>query len=79
MESKVFTSCRVAEAAKEFLGLRADLTDGSAASQALADKFGIEAFPTIVFIGADGKERRNLRLVGFEDALSFAQRVESAR
>ena len=79
MERKVFTSRRVGEAAKEFVGLRADLTDDNAASRALAAKFGIEAFPTIVFLGADGQERRNLRLVGFEDALSFAQRVESAR
>ena len=79
MKRAVFTSRRVAESAKEFLAVRADLTDGSAAAQALAEKFGIEAFPTIVFIGADGKERRNLRLVGFENATFFAERVEAAR
>lgn len=79
MERRVFSNQRVAGAAKDFLPLRADLSDPGAAAQALADRYGIQAFPTIVFIGADGKERRNLRLVGYEDALRFAQRVESAR
>lgn len=79
MKRKVFSNARVAAAARAFLALRADMSDGSAASQALSEKFGIEAFPTIVFIGADGKERSNLRLVGFENATFFAERVESAR
>jgi thiol:disulfide interchange protein DsbD len=79
MERKVFTNRRVASAAKDFLPLRADLTNGDATAQALAGKFSIEAFPTIVFIGADGKERLNLRLVGYENAAFFAERVESAR
>ena len=79
MERKVFTNRRVAEAAKEFLPLRADLTLLNATNEAIALRFGIEAFPTIVFIGGDGKERTNLRLVGYENALRFAERVESAR
>jgi thiol:disulfide interchange protein DsbD len=79
MERKVFSKQRVAVAARDFLPLRADLTSGDAKAQALAGKFGIEAFPTIVFIGADGKERSNLRLVGFENATFFAERIESAR
>lgn len=79
MERKVFSNTRVAEAAKNFLPLRADLTEDTPASAALAMKFNIEAFPTVVFIGPDGKERVNLRLVGFENARFFAERVESAR
>ena len=79
MERKVFTNRRVADAAKDFLALRADLTAGGAAGRALGEKFGIEAFPTIVFIGTDGKEHSNLRLVGYENATFFAERVESAR
>ena len=79
MERKVFTNRRVANAARDFLALRADLTDGGAAAQVLAGKFSIEAFPTIVFIDADGKEHSNLRLVGYENATFFAERVESAR
>lgn len=79
MERKVFTHRRVGDAAKDFLALRADLTEDNAFNQMVAERFGIEAFPTVVFIGRDGKERVNLRLVGYEDALRFAQRVESAR
>jgi thiol-disulfide isomerase/thioredoxin len=79
MKHKVFSNHRVAVAARDFMALRADMSEASAASQALGEKFGIEAFPTIVFIGADGKERVNLRLKGYENAAFFAQRVESAR
>jgi thiol:disulfide interchange protein DsbD len=79
MERKVFTNRRVAEAAKEFLPLRLDLTAPNAAAEAIAQRFGINAFPTVVFLGADGQERRNLRLAGFENATFFAERVESAR
>jgi thioredoxin:protein disulfide reductase len=79
MDRQVFSNSRVASAAKEFIPLRVDLTDGSAAGEALSSKFGVEAVPTIVFLGADGKERSNLRLVGFENAALFAERLESAR
>lgn len=79
MERKVFTHRRVGNAARSFLPLRVDLTEVTPAEQRLAERFGIEAFPTIVFIGADGKERVNLRLVGYENATFFAERVESAR
>ena len=79
MERNVFSNRRVAEAAKGFLPLRADLTDNDSASAALAMKFNIEAFPTIAFFGADGKERVNLRLIGYENATFFAERIESAR
>jgi thioredoxin:protein disulfide reductase len=79
MERAVFSNRRVTEAAKAFLPLRADLTDVNPTTVAIAEKFHIEVFPTIVFIGADGKERVNLRLEGFENARFFAERVESAR
>jgi thiol:disulfide interchange protein DsbD len=79
MDRQVFSNSGVASAAKQFIVLRIDLTDGSAASHALSSKFGVEAIPTIVFLGADGKERGNLRLVGFEDATLFAERMKSAR
>ncbi len=80
MERQVFNHHRVEAAARNFLALRADLTDErTAAAQALMTRFGIEGYPTIVFLDAEGKERRNLRLVGFENATFFAERVESAR
>jgi thiol:disulfide interchange protein DsbD len=79
MERTVFSNSGVASAAKQFIVLRINLTDGSAASHALSTKFGVEVIPTIVFLGPDGKERGNLRLVGFESATLFAERMKSAR
>ena len=76
MKRKVFSHRRVVEAARDFIPLHADCTEGTAAVRALTDKFGIEAFPTVIFLGTDGKERVNLRLVGFEDALRFRERVD---
>ena len=61
------------------LPLRADLTQLTPTNIALAEKFSIEAFPTIVFIGSDGKERLNLRLVGYENARFFTERLQQAR
>ena len=79
LERKVFSNGRVAAAAEAFLPLRVDLTEMTAANAALAEKFNIEAFPTVVFIGGDGQERVNLRLVGYENARFFTERVQSAR
>jgi thiol-disulfide isomerase/thioredoxin len=79
MDRQVFSNRRVASAAGQFIALRVDFTDGAASSQAVGEKFGVQAIPTIVFLGPDGKERSNLRLVGFENATFFAERIESAR
>ena len=79
MERFVFSNRRVAEAARNFLALRMDLTDLTPSKQIVADKFGIKAFPTIVFLGGDGRERPNLRLEGYENASFFAQRLDRAR
>jgi len=79
LERKVFTRRRVADAAAPFLALRADLSVVDDPARKLAAQYQVEAFPTVVFIGADGRERTNLRLVGFERAESFVQRLEAAR
>ena len=79
MDREVFSNARVADAAKAFIALRIDVADGAGISQAVCEKFGIQATPTIVFLGADGKERSDLRLVGFENAASFKERLESVR
>jgi len=45
---------------------------------ALSDKYAILGVPTIIFLDAQGRERQDLRLVGFEDADSFLKRLEKA-
>jgi thiol:disulfide interchange protein DsbD len=47
-------------------------------SVALSEKFGILGVPTIVFLDASGKERQDLRLVGFENADRFLERLSKA-
>jgi thiol:disulfide interchange protein DsbD len=79
MDRKVFSTSRVAEAAKEFLPMRIEVNETNVAAQTLAEKTGVQGFPTILFIGRDGQEKRILRLEGYEDAARFAQRLEAAR
>lgn len=79
LERKTFADPRVAEALSRRTLLKADLTRmGSPESVALAEKYGILGVPTIVFLDADGRERQELRLVGFENADRFLERLAKA-
>jgi thiol:disulfide interchange protein len=79
MERNVFSRRNIARAAEPFLTLRADLTLPNAETKKLAEQLRIEAFPTVVFLAPDGSERTNLRLVGYERAENFLQRLQQAR
>ena len=79
MDRNVFSRRNIAQAAEPFLALRADLTPPTSETQKLIDQWRIEAFPTVVFLGPDGTERVNLRLVGYERAENFLQRLQQAR
>ena len=80
MERQVFSRKKIVEAAERFLPLKADLTDSNDPKvQAIAEKFSIVAFPTVVFIGPDGKERSKLRLVGVEWADRFEGRLAAVK
>jgi thiol:disulfide interchange protein DsbD len=50
------------------VALQADVTAHDAADQALLQRFGIVGPPAILFFGADGRERREQRVVGFVNA-----------
>jgi thioredoxin:protein disulfide reductase len=58
--------------------LRADVTQNDADDEALLQHFGILGPPTIVFYGADGKERARYRVVGYLKADAFAARTRAA-
>jgi thiol:disulfide interchange protein DsbD len=47
-------------------------------SIALAEKYRILGVPTVIFLDAAGKERQDLRLVGFEDPEKFLERLSQA-
>jgi thiol:disulfide interchange protein DsbD len=79
LEKKTFSDPRVAGALARRGLLKADMTKiGSPEAVALAEKFGILGVPTIIFLDGAGKERPDLRLVGFENAERFLERLSKA-
>jgi thiol:disulfide interchange protein DsbD len=79
LDEKTFTDARVRDALSKRRLFKADLTKtGSAEVAALSDRFAILGVPTIVFLDAEGKERTDLRLVGFEGPDAFLARISKA-
>ena len=79
LDEKTFSDPRVREALSRRALFKADLTQArSPDTIALSQRYEILGVPTIVFLDGDGKERRELRLVGFEDADAFLARLAKA-
>ena len=78
MEHKTFSVAEVQDALKDTVLLQADVTANDDEDKALYKHFEIVGPPTIAFYGADGKERRNFRVVGFMEAAQFAAVVRQA-
>jgi thiol:disulfide interchange protein DsbD len=78
MEHKSFSQPEVQAALKDVVLLQADVTKNDDEDKALYVHFGIVGPPTIAFYGADGKERRNFRVVGYMKAAEFAAVVRQA-
>lgn len=80
LDRKVFGRRRVVEDARRFLPLRADVSDqDSAVSLELTARHRVGVFPTVIFIGSDGHEQPELRLLGVETAAEFRQRMAACR
>ena len=78
LDSHVFGRENVAEALKTFRPLKADMsTGGNPETAAIAERFQIQGFPTVVFIGPDGEEKTGARLLGYEPAQRFIARIEA--
>ena len=79
MEKRTYPNRQVIEKSRQFLMLKADLTHGSSAEvQQLIRTYNIVGVPTTVFIGADGRERADLCLVGFVSAEEFLEAMNTA-
>jgi thioredoxin:protein disulfide reductase len=78
MEHKTFTQPDVQSALGNTVLLQADVTLNDDDDKALLKHFEIFGPPTIAFYGADGKERRNFRVVGYMKAAEFAAVVRQA-
>jgi thiol:disulfide interchange protein DsbD len=79
LDHKTFVDPRVREALSRRALFKADLTRAaSPESIALTEKYQILGVPTVIFLDASGKERRDLRLVGFEGPEAFLARLAKA-
>ncbi len=72
-----FSDQRVIQLSKDLVMLKADVTRGSSPEvKSLLKRYSIRGVPTIVFIGSDGLEREDLRIVQFEPADEVLSRLE---
>lgn len=58
--------------------VRPDVTRNDATDQALLKHWGVMGPPTLILVGPDGTERRDLRVVGEIDARAFLVRLDKA-
>jgi len=80
MEAYTFTDTKVKQALSNVVLLQADVTRNNADDQALLSKFNLIGPPAILFFGAEGKENKAHRVIGYQDAETFIktlQRVKS--
>ena len=79
MDRDTFSQPEVAAASREFVCLRSNLTTvKDPVINELYRRYQVRGVPTYVFIGPDGKEIADLRLVGFEAKKDFLARLKQA-
>ena len=72
-----FSDPEVIRLSKDFVMLKVDMTRGnSPEAKSLLKRYDIKGAPTIVFIGPEGQERKDLRMVQFEPADEVRARLE---
>ena len=72
-----FSDQRVIQLSKDIVMLKADVTRGSSPEvKSLLKQYSIRGVPTIVFIGSDGREQQDLRIVQFENAGEVLSRFQ---
>ncbi|HEY3175503.1 MAG TPA: cytochrome c biogenesis protein CcdA [Candidatus Polarisedimenticolia bacterium] len=77
LDHQTFANPEVVSASARFVRLKVDITGVSSDQvQALLKKYEVLGAPTLLFIGSDGLEHRELRLTGFEDAAGFLERMK---
>ena len=79
MEKQVFGKPHVLEALSDVRLLRLDVTADNAASRELLGRYKVPGPPSLLWIGADGEERRSQRITGEVDAATFLQRWTTTR
>jgi thiol:disulfide interchange protein DsbD len=78
MEAFTFVDPRVVQRMNQMLLLKADVTANNADDRALMKKFRLFGPPGIIFFRPGGAERKDVRVVGFQDATRFAATLDRA-
>ncbi|NND60071.1 MAG: protein-disulfide reductase DsbD [Gammaproteobacteria bacterium] len=78
LEKTTFHDTAVVAALADTVLLQADVTANDADDRALLNYFEVYGPPTVAFFGADGKERKNYRIVGYVNARDFEKTLSAA-
>jgi thiol:disulfide interchange protein DsbD len=78
LERKTLTDTDVQAALNGIVQMRIDVTANDDEDKKMFPYLDIFGPPVVLFYGADGKEKRNLRVVGFMKAAQFAAVVRQA-
>jgi len=78
IERNVFYDAAVAVRLARMQVVRPDVTRNDTTDQALLKRWGVMGPPTLILVGPDGTERRDLRAVGEIDARAFLDRLDKA-
>jgi thiol:disulfide interchange protein DsbD len=77
MDHTVFSDAAVLRRLRDFVLIRADVTDYNDETRSLMKRFDVVGPPTVIFFGArDGKEAAETRVVGPVDASAFLKRLD---
>jgi thiol:disulfide interchange protein len=81
LRKNTFTDRDVMAGSERFVRLRVDLTGPTPESEdaKAGEKFAVTVLPTVIFVGPDGNERIRLRMMGYEEASRFRQRMEAVK
>jgi thiol:disulfide interchange protein DsbD len=78
MERYTFSDTAVQQRMRDYVALKIDVTDQDTEHVALQKRYGIIGPPATLFFSCRGDENKPLRLIGFEKAEAFAQRLQRA-
>ncbi|HEV8661201.1 MAG TPA: cytochrome c biogenesis protein CcdA [Thermoanaerobaculia bacterium] len=79
LDARTFSDRAVAAELGRFARIKADVTQSNDATAALMRQYGVIGPPTVIFVDANGRELRELRLVGFEKPDQFIARLKKIR
>jgi thioredoxin:protein disulfide reductase len=79
LDENTYTDPAVARRFKNFTAIKVDMTrDDDPAVVAIGNQYGVKGLPTVIFLGPDGAERRELRQTGFVPPAEFLKLMDKA-